>query len=163
MSARAAWRLEALGFSDVHDYAASKADWFACDQPREGTSADVPWAGDLVRDDVPTCAPEEQVGAVRERVLASGYDFCVVLSDERIVMGLLRGGMLASNPEATADDAMELGPRTTRPSSPVEQLLAKPSSFGVKSWIVTTAHGLFLGVLTRDDAERALSRVAGGK
>lgn len=50
---------------------------------------------------------------------------------------------------------MELGPRTIRPSNPVEKLLRKQSSYGVKSWIVTTAHGVLLGVLTRDDAERA--------
>jgi hypothetical protein len=51
---------------------------------------------------------------------------------------------------------MELGPRTTRPGNPVEKLLQKQSSYGVKSWIVSTAHGVLLGVLTRDDAERAL-------
>jgi CBS domain-containing protein len=157
MSARAAWRLEALGFSDVHDYAASKADWFACGQPREGRSAEVPWTGDLVRDELPTCVPDERVGAVRDRVLESGFDFCVVLNEERVVAGLLRGGALAGDPEARVDDVMELGPRTTRPSTPVEQLLARRSSSGVKSWIVTTAHGVFLGLVTRDDAKRALA------
>ena len=38
MSPRAAWRLEAAGFSPVYDYAAGKADWLAADLPFEGTA-----------------------------------------------------------------------------------------------------------------------------
>jgi predicted transcriptional regulator len=150
-------RLEALGFTTVYDYAASKVDWFACGQPREGAAADVPWAGDLVREEVPTCAPTQAVGGLHDHVLESGYDLCVVLGEEEIVVGLLRGDALAKDPSAQAEDVMELGPRTIRPSTPIEKLLRKPSSDGVKSWIVTTAHGALLGVLTRDDAERALA------
>jgi CBS domain-containing protein len=152
-------RLEALGFTQVYDYAASKADWFACGQPREGAAAGVPWAGDLVSD-VPTCAPDERVGEVRDRIGGSGFDLCVVVDQERVVAGLLRGDALRKDPETAAADAMELGPRTIRPSIPVERLLGKPSSDGVKSWVVTTAHGALLGVLTREDAERALEESA---
>src|ERR687895_579605 len=99
MSARAAWRLEALGFEEVYDYAASKEDWFACGQPREGQSTEVPWAGDLARD-VPTCSSDELVGAVRERVLGKETDLCVVVNEERIVLGLLRGDVLAKDEDA---------------------------------------------------------------
>src|SRR5918996_3258188 len=157
MSPRAAWRLEVLGFTDVYDYAASKADWFACGEPREGTSTEVPWAGDLVRDDVPTCAPRDRVREARERVAETGDDLCVVVDEQRIVAGLLRGDALAKDPEAVAEDVMELGPRTIRPSIPVEKLLRKQSSQGVKSWIVSTSHGVLLGRLTRDEAERAVA------
>jgi CBS domain-containing protein len=154
MSARAAWRLEALGFRDVYDYAASKADWFACGQPREGVSTEVPWVVDLVRE-VPTCSPDERVGEVRKRVLESGSDLCVVVNEQRIVVGLLRGDALAKDEEARAQKAMELGPKTTRPSTVVEELLGRRSSQGVKGWVVTTSHGVLLGQLTRDEAERA--------
>jgi CBS domain-containing protein len=164
MSARAAWRLEALGFGEVYDYAASKADWFACGQPREGLSTEVPWVVDLVRE-VPTCSPDERVGDVRERVLESGSDLCVVLNERRIVVGLLRGDALAKDEDAGAEEVMELGPKTTRPSSVVEELLGRRSSQGVKSWVVTTSHGVLLGQLTRDEAERALavSRASAGR
>jgi hypothetical protein len=57
MSARAAWRLEELGFTQVYDYVPSKIDWFANGLPREGKAAEIPWAGDLARDDAPTCGP----------------------------------------------------------------------------------------------------------
>jgi len=135
---------------------ASKVDWFACGMPREGAAADVPWAGDLVSDDAPTCVPDDRVGEVRERVLASGYDFCVVVNDERIVLGLLRGDALGKDEDVRADEVMELGPKTTPPSEPVEGLLEARSSQGVKNWLVTTSHGALLGVLSRTQAERAL-------
>jgi predicted transcriptional regulator len=157
MSPRAAWRLEALGFSDVFDFVAGKTDWFACGHPREGASADTPWAGDLVVEAV-TCRTGKRLAEAAELVSASEHDFCVVVNEEGIVAGVLRGDALAKDPEAHVEDVLELGPRTIRPSKPVEELLRKRSSQGVKSWIVTTAHGELLGVLRRADAERALAR-----
>jgi predicted transcriptional regulator len=155
MSPRAAWRLEALGFEDVYDYVAGKTDWFACGQPREGTSAEVPWTGDLVREG-PTCNERDRVADVREYVSRGGFDLCVVLNERRVVSGLLREDALAKDPDAVAGEVMELGPRTIRPSRPVEKLLGARSSQGVNTWIVTSSHGVFLGLVTRDDAERAL-------
>src|SRR6516162_4380923 len=38
MSPRAAWWLEAAGFSPVYDYVAGKADWLAADLPFQGTA-----------------------------------------------------------------------------------------------------------------------------
>ena len=156
MSPRAASRLEALGFTDVYDYAGSKADWFANGLPRQGTSAEVPWAGDLARDDAPTCAPDERLADVRERVVAAGVDSCVVVDGDRVVAGVLRGDALAKDPAGQAEDVMELGPSTIRPSKPVEMLLTLRSQQGVKSWIVASSRGVYLGVLYRDDAQRAL-------
>jgi CBS-domain-containing membrane protein len=156
MSARAAWRLEELGFTQVYDYVPSKVDWFANGLAREGTSTETPWAGDLVRSDVPTCAPVDHLSDVRERVVAAGYDLCPVLNEEQVVLGLLRGDALSKNPEARVRDVMELGPKTLRPSSPVEKLFQSRANQGVKNWVVTTSHGKLLGLLLRTDAEAAL-------
>jgi CBS domain-containing protein len=162
MSPRAAWRLEELGFTEVYDYVPSKADWFAAGLPREGKAAETPWTGDLTRDDVPTCAPSERLGDVRERVLASGYDLCLVLNEHQIVLGLLRGDALSKDPSAKVRDVMELGPTTQRPDIPIEDLLRSPANQGAKSWVVTTLHGVLLGVLLRADAERALGTGGSG-
>jgi predicted transcriptional regulator len=105
-----------------------------------------------------TCRAGKSLAEAAELVSASQHDFCVVVNDEDIVAGVVRGDALAKDPEAHVDDVMELGPRTIRPSKPVEDLLRKRSSQGVKSWIVTTAHGKLLGLLRRVDAERALTR-----
>jgi predicted transcriptional regulator len=158
MSARAAWRLEELGFTQVYDYVASKVDWFANGLPREGTSAETPWAGDLVRDDVPMCTPSDRLGDVRERVVAAGHDLCPVVNEQQVVVGLLRGDALSKDPDARVGDVMELGPKTLRPSNPVEKLLQSRANEGVKNWVVTTSHGKLLGLLVRRDAEAALSK-----
>ena len=125
--------------------------------PREGTAADVLWAGDLVSD-VPTCASDDPLGKVRERVLKSGHDFCVVVNEDDVILGLLRGDTLAKDENARACDVMELGPKTTPPSEPVGELLESRSSQGVKNFLVATSHGVLLGALSRDDAERALAK-----
>ena len=105
-----------------------------------------------------TCRTGKGLAEAAELVSASEHDFCVVVDDEGIVAGVLRGDALAKDPEAQVEDVMELGPRTIRPSKPVEDLLRKRSSQGVKNWLVTTAHGKLLGLLRRVDAERALTR-----
>jgi hypothetical protein len=156
MSARAAWRLEGLGFGHVYDFAPSKAEWFANGLPREGKAAGVPWAGDVDRSNIPTGAPDERVGELRDRVAASDYDFCLVVNDQRIVLGRLRGDALAKDAAAPAEELMELGPKTIRPNHPVAELLTSQAFHGFKHWTVTTSHGVLHGVLLRADAERAL-------
>jgi hypothetical protein len=161
MSPRAASQLEDLGFIDVYDYAPGKIDWFASGLPREGAAASVPWAGDVAAGEgFPTATPGDRLGEVRARVEQSGDDFCVVLDDAGFVLGLARGDALNEVASLAARDVMELGPRTIRPSKPIEELLAAGSSQGVERWIVTTPHGRLLGVLRRGDAERARVRAA---
>ena len=68
MSPRAACRLELLGFTQVYDYVAGKADWLAHGLPTEGEQAQVPRAKDVLRRDVVTADPKEPVGVVAARV-----------------------------------------------------------------------------------------------
>jgi CBS domain-containing protein len=104
----------------VFDYVAGKADWFANGLPREGKRADSPQIGDLVRRDVPVCHLDDRVGEVLQRVQTAGWDQCVVVNSEGIVLGLLRGAALHAAPEAAPEApvalAMESGPTTIRPN-----------------------------------------------
>src|SRR5919198_1129237 len=84
MSPRAASRLRTLGFDQAYDYAGGKEDWLAFGLPRDGALADVPLAGDRVRDDVPTCGPGDSLDEVRRRVEQSDWDTCLVLDGERV-------------------------------------------------------------------------------
>ena len=140
----------------MYDFVAGKTDWFACGHPREGSAAAVPWVGDLLLEGVVTCRIGARLDEVSELASGGDPDFCVVVNEERVVAGVLRANVLTKDPVSRVDDVMELGPRTIRPSQPVEKLLAKRSSQGVKSWIVTTAHGELLGVVARRDLELAL-------
>lgn len=152
MSARAAWRLESLGFAEVYRYTAGKADWLASGLPIEGTKASTPRVGDLARRDVPTCGLQDRVGDVQERVRAGGWDVCVVVNDRNIVLGRLRGKALDADPTTTVEQVMEEGPTTYRPDRPAEETTQYLAERGVGGVLVTTSDGELIGLFQRGDA-----------
>jgi CBS domain-containing protein len=154
MSPRAAWRLEALGFEKVYDYVPGKADWFASGLPKEGKLASVPTIGDAARRDVPTCAPAEKVENARDRVRAAGWDTCVVVNKERVVLGLLREKELSSDSETAVEEVMRSGPTTSRPDVSLGKMAERMRERGARTVLVTTSDGRLVGLLCRDDAER---------
>lgn len=154
MSPRAAWRLETLGFADVYDYVAGKLDWLAAGLPAEGASARRPRVADVARRDVPTCSLEERMGEVRQKVGAAGWDVCVVVNSERVVLGLLRAELDAPG-DRRAEEAMRPGPSTFRPHVPVEEMARFMVHHDLPSAPITTSDGQLLGLLVRDDAVRA--------
>lgn len=156
MSPRAAWRLERLGFSDVYDFAAGKAAWLAMGWPREGSAAAIPNAGEVARRGTPTCSLEDRVGAVEEQVEAVGREVCIVVNQAGIVEGRLRSRALSETPEATAEDSMEIGPTTIRPSEPLQPLVERMRRRGVRTIVVSDLKGRLVGILYREEAERAL-------
>src|SRR5919109_2479102 len=114
MSPRAACRLETLGFEQVYDYMAGKADWLARGLPREGTRAAQQRAIDSARHDVVTCEVGDTVGPVRESVGVSPYGFALVVSAGGVLLGRLRKAVLDADPRAIVDAVMEPGPSTIR-------------------------------------------------
>ena len=149
--------LETLGFEHVCDYVAGKADWLAHGLPREGTNARVPYAGDLLDIDPPVCALHDDLAAASTAVSASPYGFCLVVNDERIVLGRLRRSALEhSAPDATVEDLMDPGPSTIRANTPARDLLERLAKRNLKTAIVATPQGRLLGVFSRTEAERRL-------
>jgi CBS domain-containing protein len=157
MSARAASRLETLGFTQVFRYTLGKQDWFAAGLPREGRLAGVPRAADAARTDVPTCGLTDRVGEVRERVRAAGWNRCLVVDEHRVVLGLLHGRGLAATAEMPAEEVMQPGPTTFRPNGALSAIVEWMHDRKVGSVVVTTSDGELLGVLFREDADRHLA------
>ena len=155
MSPRAAWRLESLGFGPVYDYVGGKQDWLASGLPTEGEIADVPRAGDVAREDVPTCALDDRLGTVAERVRGAGWDVCVVVNEARVVLGLLRQQRLDGDPDIRVEDAMQAGPSTFRPHVFVTEMARYMTEHDLPSAPVTTGEGVLVGMLRREDAVRA--------
>lgn len=148
MSPRAASRLESLGFHEVHDYAAGKADWFAAGLPMEGEVAEQVFIGKLVRHDVPDGMLDDTVGDVRERAAAAGWDQAVVLDERRVLLGWLSEEALrSSEPAVEAEASCSRGPVTFRPNGTVEETASWMDRRGVDSVLVTSSDGTFLGVL----------------
>ena len=154
MSPRAAWRLESLGFREVYDYVGGKQDWLAAGLPTEGRLAKVPRAGDVARRDVPTCGLDERVGEVAERVRRGGWDTCVVVNEERVVLGLLRAKHLDRDPERPVAEVMSPGPSTFRPHVYVMEMARYMTEHDLPSAPVTTGDGVLVGLLVREDAVR---------
>jgi CBS domain-containing protein len=127
--------------------------------PIEGTAAGHPRAGGVARADVPLCRLDERLGPVRERVLAAGWDACVVVNQERVVLGLLRAKQLDGDPELPIEQAMRPGPSTFRPHVPIEEMAAYMVEHELESSPVTTSDGRLVGLLRQTDAVAAAKRL----
>src|SRR2546430_3788488 len=114
LSARAAWRLETMGFQEVYRYTPGKADWLAAGWETEGAQAKKNRISQLIRKDVPTCALRERLEDVKSR-RRPNQDLCVVVNDRNIVLGVIQGETWDANPQARVADVMQTGPQTLRP------------------------------------------------
>lgn len=147
MSPRAALRLEALGFAEVYDYVAGKADWGAAGLPREGKAAAIPTAADIADRSPPVCLLDEPLALVRERVQTAGWTTCIVINEDRVVFGLLGRAAITSTDDLDVESAMTDGPSTVRPNVPAEKLLERLARQQLTQAIVTTSDGRLVGVV----------------
>lgn len=153
MSARAASRLETLGFRQVYRYQPGKADWFAAGLPREGKEAHTPRVADVARRDVPTCRIEERIGAVRDRLREGGWDVCVVVDEQHVVLGLVHAEVLGVDPGTPVEEVMQPSPVTFRPNLGVGQMPDYLKKQQTPHALVTTSDGVLLGLLRIEDVE----------
>jgi CBS domain-containing protein len=153
MSPRAACRLEAHGFTEVYDYVGGKADWLARALPTERAEPRPPRVADVLRHDVVTADPREQVGDVAPRVEASPYGFALVSARGGVLLGRLRGAALHADPTATAEQVMEPGPSTIRPDTERAALARRLSERQLSTAIVTDPDGVLLGIVTLADLQ----------
>lgn len=135
----------------MYDYADGKLDWLAAGLPAEGTNAGRR-AGDVARRDVPTCGLDEPIGDVCSRVTAAGWDVCVVVNDERVVLGLLRSEQLAMGREEAVEAVMRPGPSTFRPHVPIGEMAHYLLHHDLPSSPITTSDGRLVGLLKVEDA-----------
>jgi hypothetical protein len=148
MSSRAACRLESMGFTDVYEYKAGKADWLAMGLPAEGTEAGIVRAGEEA-ESIPTCKIDEKLGAVIERV--GSRELCAVTSAEDCVLGLVRlDGSEKKN--ALVEEVMQEGPSTWRPNVSAQELREYLRKKGKDEVLITNSEGQLVGLLSaRDD------------
>jgi len=127
----------------------------------EGRTAGRRRAIQIARKDIPTCRADERLGDVRDRVRAAGHHQCIVVNDDGVVLGHLRGKAWENDANATVEDVMQLGPATIRPDSFFHELIERLRGRKIGSILVTSygSHegGRLLGVLFREDVERVLA------
>jgi Mg/Co/Ni transporter MgtE len=156
MSPRAASRLESLGFERVFDYVGGKADWGSWGLPLEGTHGSETRAGAYTRADVPRCRPDDLLPSVCDLLDESSWDTCFVVDDRGVVLGRLGRRAIRGRANASAADAMTLGPSTVRPSARLEEMVDRMRRQKLTGIPVTRSDGVLLGLLRREDAEQAL-------
>src|SRR5438552_2982130 len=106
LSARAAWRMESMGFQEVYRYTAGKADWLSAGWETEGTQANKMRIRQMIHKDVPTCGLRERFEDVKSR-RHPNQDLCVVVNDRNIVLGLIQGATWDANPLSRVVDIMQ--------------------------------------------------------
>jgi Mg/Co/Ni transporter MgtE len=157
MSPRAASRLESLGFTQVYDYVAGKADWGSFGLPLEGRRPSGTRVGAHTRTEVPACGPQDRMPEVRERVRAAGWNTCFVTNEHGVVLGRLGRAALGGDDDVSVEEAMTLGPSTVRPRLELEKAVERMRRQNLTSLPVTRSDGVLVGIIRRDDAERALA------
>jgi len=145
-------RLEGLGFDQVYDYAAGKKDWGSYGLPLEGKKAEEPSAGELARRDVPTAGLADRLQDVRTRI--GDWDTCIVVNDDRIVLGRLGPKALGSDEDVSVEEAMSPGPSTVRPSLGAAAALERMEKKDLRTLLITTPDGRLVGVVYKEDAIR---------
>jgi rhodanese-related sulfurtransferase len=146
LSARAAWRLESMGFQEVYRYTPGKADWLAAGWETEGTQAKKPRIRQMIQKDAPTCGLRERMEDVRSRRRAN-QDLCIVVNDKNIVMGVIEGDAWDASPQSRVVDVMKPGPRTIRPDLEPKDAQKLLRNYDASSAIVTTSDGELLGII----------------
>jgi Mg/Co/Ni transporter MgtE len=102
---------------------------------------------------VPTCTLDEGLPKVRERVRAAGWDTCIVVNEERVVLGRLGRRAVVGDSDESVEEAMSPGPSTVRPSIGTDALLERIRARNLSSYLVTTADGRLVGFVRREDLE----------
>src|SRR5215467_12412222 len=146
LSARAAWRLESMGFQEVYRYTPGKSDWLAAGWETEGTDAKKVRIRQMIHKDVPTCSLRERLEDVKSR-RGPTQDLCVVVNDKNIVLGVIQGETWDANPQSRIADVMQPGPRTIRPDLDPKDAQKILLNYDATSAIVTTSDGELMGII----------------
>jgi rhodanese-related sulfurtransferase len=146
LSARAAWRLESMGFQEVYRYTPGKADWLAAGWQTEGTQARKIRIRQMIHKDVATCSLRERLEDVKSR-RRPNQDICVVINDRNIVMGVIQGETWDANPLSRVADIMQPGPQTIRPDLDPKDAQKILRHYEAPEAIVTTSDGELLGII----------------
>lgn len=133
-------------------------DWLAAGLPVEGTLTTIPTAGEVARDDAPTCRLDERLGDLRDRAREAGWEAAVVVNEQRVVLGLLRAKELDGDPEARIEEAMRPGPSTYRPHVTILEMAELMVRHDLPTSLITRSDGTLVGLLRREDAVEAARR-----
>jgi CBS domain-containing protein len=142
-----------MGFEEVYDYEAGKQDWLAYGLPIEGKRAAEKSAAEIARRDVPTCTLGDDLDDVRRRVRDAGWQTCMVVADDGVVIGRLGRHVFEGEADGTIEEAMTEGPSTTRAGTRASEVIERLRRDNLRTLPVTTSDGRLVGLVFRQDLE----------
>ncbi|HWP59411.1 MAG TPA: CBS domain-containing protein [Candidatus Acidoferrales bacterium] len=145
-----------MGFQEVYDYVAGKADWAAYGLPLETEEESV-----LDRMDrrFPTCALRDAAVEAKRRAESMGLNLCPVLNENGILLGVVPAAARQADASGTAEDVLDPGPTTLRPSVSVKSATQYLHKSGLDAIPITSSDGKLLGIFRRGaPAERTGAR-----
>ncbi len=101
------------------------------------------------------------MGEVSDRVRGGGWDVCVVVNEENVVLGLHRARHLDADPARRVEDGMIRAPSTFRPNVPIEKVAKYMREHDLDAAPITTSDGRLVGLLRLEDAERVVRELQG--
>lgn len=149
LAPRAAARLARLGFTDLRVYRPGKAGWLAAGLPGEGRRRPEQRVGAIASPDVPRIPAGATVGDVVRRL--GDADVGVVLTDDGVVLGVVRPEVAGLDPATPMADVLQPGPSTFRPSMTVAELVGYFRSSDEQRALVTDLGGHWIGLIRRAD------------
>jgi hypothetical protein len=114
-------------------------DWFAAGLPREGSAASRDTIGDLVHADAPTACPGDAADGLEERL--GDWDICVVVNDDRVVLGIATAPMLAAADGPPIAHVMKEAPITHRPDTSTDEVVDWLRKQDEQTYVVVTDPG----------------------
>jgi Mg/Co/Ni transporter MgtE len=108
---------------------------------------------------VPTCRPYDRLREVCKSLDESGWDTCFIVDERRVVLGRLGRRAIRGREDVAAEQAMTLGPSSIRPSARLRDVVERMERQKLTNLPVTTSNGRLVGLLLREDGERALAGV----
>lgn len=135
-------------------------DWVAFGLPTEGTRAATPRVTSAMRSDVPTCGLHDRVGEVQRVVRGLDWEICVMVDEERVVLGLLHSDAWNAPPDTPVEQVMSNGPPTTRPGTFLDEMVERLRRRNTPGILISDSDGVLMGYLWKADAERALEAIS---
>jgi rhodanese-related sulfurtransferase len=151
LSARAAARLVAEGFRNVHEYVGGIAEWGAYGLEFSGAEADVAVIGHVARRDVPTC----DFSTPLEAIAFGDHEVAAVVDEAGVVLGRVRREEAEGSVATVAGGVMSPRFSTFRPDVTISEMAEWfEERQNATEFLITTPDGLLFGVLYRSQVGR---------
>ena len=105
---------------------------------------------------MPTCGLDDTAGVARQS--AGDWGTCIVVNGQRIVFGRMFKTELEGDPGGRLGEVMRSGTSTFRPNVSAIEMLEYMNRKRYDTSLVTTPDGRLVGLVRREDIERALGR-----